>query len=207
MAPITILADSRGIYLENYIPDSILRFVDIRFYSGLTLNELGSNIHRWGFLRHTRKVYIMLGINDCTVLDHASHTVRLTTPYVSGLFARLKGRIQDIEIALKREFPTVRIVFCPLYGLDIGRYNKAHSTYRYQETLNQAVPMINAYISRVNERNRVRTPFYCNAIHRYRPKKKTYVHLYERLVDGLHPGDQALKIIADYMLRCLNEDL
>ena len=165
------------------------------------------NLPRWGFLRGTRKVYIMAGINDCTVLDRASHRVRLATPYCTGLLVRLKHEIREVERVLKREFPTVRFTFCPLYGLDIARYNKSQGVYRYQEFLNQAIPMINSYISRVNELNRVRTPFYCNVIHRYRPRKSTYVHLYSRLSDILHPGYQALKSIASYVIRCLEEDL
>ena len=32
---------------------------------------------------------------------------------------------------------------------------------------------------KLNEKNRVRTPFLCNVIHQSRPKKGTYTHLYE----------------------------
>ena len=132
MAPITIYTDSIGMYLQYHIPDNILRFTDILFYSGLTLNELSRNLPHWGFLPQTRKVYIMVGVTDCTVLDRASHRVRLVTPYDTGLFVRLKHQIHEAERVLKREFPTVRSTFCPLYGLDLVRYNKCQGTYRYQ---------------------------------------------------------------------------
>ena len=207
MAPITIITDSRGMYLEDYFPERLLKFVDIRFYSGITLNELIQNLPRWAFLRQTRKVYIMIGINDCTLLDKPSRTVRVVTPFISGLYSRVKNSIRDVETVFKREFPAVRITICPLYGLDIGRFNKSDHEYRYQGALNEAILLINQHISRVNERNRVRTPFLCNVIHRYRPKRRSYIALYDRLIDGLHPGDYALERIADYLIRCIDEDL
>ena len=194
-------------YLESYIPDNMLRFIDLRYYCGLTLQRLILNLPNWKFLRQTRKVYIMVGINDCTALDKTSHTVRLTTPFVSVLYYKLKNAYRDLILALNREFPTVRVVICPLYGMSIQRYNKEVTVYRYQETLDNLVPMINLYINRLNEKNRVRTPFINNVFHRYRPKRKCYVHLYERLEDGLHPTTFALEKIAAYMIRCISEDL
>ena len=207
MAPITLITDSRGMYLENYFPNHLLRYVDIRYFPGMTLRELSTNLPRWRFLRQTRKVYIMLGINDCTVLERATHTVRLVTPYASGIFVRLKTVLAEIETIFKRDFPTVRITFCPLYGLDVGRYNKSPLPYRYQDSLDQAIILINSHISRTNARNRSRTPFLCNVIHRLRPKHHIYIHLYERLIDGLHPGGLALKKISEYLTRCIAENL
>ena len=207
MAPITIIADSRGMYLENFIPDNILRFVDIRFFSGLTLQKLIQNIPNWSYLRQTRKLYIMVGINDCTTLDKTTHTVRLPTPFTSGLYSKLKTSFRDLMLVIRKEFPTVRIVICPLYGMSVQDYNKETHRYRYQDTLDNCIPMINQHICRINEKSRVRTPFIANIFHRYRPKKNCYIHLYDRLEDGLHPNTMALKKIAAYLIRCIEEDL
>ena len=207
MLPITVITDSRGMYLEDYIPDNILRFVDIRYYSGLTLHRLIQNLPNWKFLRQTRKVYVMVGINDCTALDRTTHTVRLHTPFVSGLYYRLKSAYRDLILALNKEFPTVRVVICPLYGMSVQCYNNDIHVYRYQETLDNVIPMINRYICGLNEKSRVRTPYICNVFHRYRPKRKSYIHLYDRLEDGLHPNALALEKIAEYMIRCFVEDL
>ena len=42
-----------------------------------------------------------------------------------------------------------------------------------------------------------------NDYHRYRPRRRCYAHLYDRLRDGLHPGNLALEKIAAYLIRCL----
>ena len=193
-------------YLEDYIPDHLLRFVDLRFYSGLTLHRLIHDIPNWKFLRQTRKVYIMVGINDCTSLDKTTHTVRLTTPFVSGLYSQLKQAYGNL-LVMSKEFPTVRVVICPLYGMSVQCYNRESYEYRYQGTMDNLIPMINSHICKLNGRSRVRTPFINNVFHRYRPKRKCYVHLYDRLEDGLHPSAYALKKIATYLIRCFEEDL
>ena len=139
--------------------------------------------------------------------DQYSHTVRLVTPFTCGLYAHLKSLLVRLEWEFKCAFPAVRLVICPLYGLDINVYNKCYGVYRYQDALDCFIPKINAYISKVNERNRVRTPFICNVLHRHRPKKNSYIQLYHRLRDGLHPGEFAQRKIVVYLLRCFEEDL
>ena len=84
------------------------------------------NLPNWKFIRQNRKVYIMVGINDCTLLDLHSHTVRLVTPFTSGLYVLFKSLLTNLEDVFKCEFPTVKLTICPLYGQDISVYNKSH---------------------------------------------------------------------------------
>ena len=206
MENIILLTDSRGKTLEECFSTEVLSYLDIRVYNGLTLHELNFHLQQYRFIQRANLMYIMVGVNDFTVLDRATHTVRLVTPFLSGLLMRLKNEINSFDIDMKKYFPRVPFIIFPLYGLDINAYNKMEGTYRYQGVLDTAVVKINDYIGKVNARNRRINPFISNVIHRYRPKTGEYVTMYEKLWDGLHPSRETQEKIAGYLLRSFHKN-
>ena len=190
--------------ITTRFPDQVLRSTSIRPHKGLTLHVLNERLHQYRYIVGAKMLYIMVGINDFTVLDRRSHTVRLVTPFLSGLILHLKNEISSFEITMKRLYPATPYIICPLYGLDVGTYNRQEDMYRYQHVIDQAVVRINIHIGRVNARNHQTTPFLCNVIHRYRPKAGIYIHMYEKLVDGLHPTNSTQRKIATYLQRSFN---
>ena len=201
MENILLITDSRGTTLEDCFTNEQLLHLEIRPFKGLTLHELNERLPSYSFIKRVNKLYIMVGINDFTILDRQTHTVRLVTPFASGLIIRLRNEINQLEITMKRYYPNTPYVLCPLYGLDVSVYNKHAGTYRYQDVLDQAIIRVNMRIGQLNTRNGQTAPFICNVIHRYRPKKKEYITMYEKLQDGLHPSETTQRKIAKYLLR------
>ena len=207
MKNILLLTDSRGSTLERCFKDEQLEKLDIRPFKGMTLHELNDRLPHYKFIARADILYIMIGINDFTVLDRVSHTVRLVTPFVSSLILRLRNEIYQLEASMKKHFPHTPYIMCPLYGIDVNAYNKQEGIYRYQDVLDQAIIRVNMCIGKLNARNGQTPPFICNVIHRYRPKKKTYVTMYEKLEDGLHPSEATQFKIANYLLRSIDRQI
>ena len=201
MENIVIISDSRGKTLENCFSTETLSHVDIRHFNGLSLHELNIMLPKYKFIANATVVYIMAGINDFTVLDRHTHTVRLETPFESGLIFRLKNEINTLNSTMKKYYPAVPFIICPIYGLDLNVYSKLPGTYRYQEVLDRAVIKVNNHIGKVNTANSQVNPFLNNIIHRYRPKTGKHITLYERLWDGLHPTDETQRKVAGYLIR------
>ena len=189
--------------MERFFPDSMLRYVDIRHYIGLTLNLLSERLPNWKFVNRADLVYYMVGINDFTELDHTTHTVRLVTPFTSGLIDKLKTELNNLVSTMKSHFPHIYFIVCPLYGVDIGRYTRSPEAYRYQESLDLAIVKVNILIGRLNSRNNQLYPFISNVFHRYRPRTRQYITLYDRLMDGLHPDDNAQRKVVGYLRRSI----
>ena len=204
MENIILLTDSRGKTLEECFTTEVLSYLDIRAYNGLTLRELNQNLPKYRFLQQASMAYIMVGVNDFTILDRATHTVRLATPFLSGLLVLLKNEISTFDMTMKKSFPGTPYILCPLYGLDVNVYNKMEGSYRYQDVLDAAVVKINDYIGKLNARNNQINPFISNVIHRYRPKIGAYITMYEKLWDGLHPSKATQEKIAGYLLRSIH---
>ena len=201
MEKILIISDSRGTTLEQCFTNEALSKLDIRPFKGLTLLELNECLPRYKFVSGASILYIMVGINDFTVLDQCTHTVRLVTPFVSGLIIRLRNEINQLEFIMKKHYAGTPYILCPLYGLAINVYNKQQGSYRYQDVLDQAIIKVNSHIGKLNAKNGLSPPFICNVIHRYRPKKKTYITMYGKLTDGLHPTMSTQRKIAKHLLR------
>ena len=191
--------------MEDYFPTSMLTYLDIRHYNGMTLHLITERLPDLKYIKDTSMVYFMLGINDFTSLDHSTHKVRLVTPFVSGLIDRLKTELRNLVAAMKRYHPTTAYIICPIYGIDINAYNKSPGQYKYQNSVDQAVVRVNNHIGKLNATNKqlYRYPFLSNVIHRYRPKTGIYVTLYDRLRDGLHPTNEAQRKIVGYLRRSI----
>ena len=205
MENILLLTDSRGTTLETCFTNEQLKNLDIRPFKGLTLRELNTRLPQYKFIARADVLYIMVGINDFTTLDRVTHTVRLVTPFVSGLIVRLRSEINQLETTMKKYYPNIPYILCPLYGLNVNVYNKQKGTYRYQDVLDQAIIKVNSQIGKLNTRNGQTPPFICNVVHRYRPKTKIYLTMYENLDDGLHPTETTQRKIAKYLLRSFNK--
>ena len=130
MENIIIITDSRGKTLEKCFSTDVLSYLDIRVYNGLTLHELNHDLPQYRFLQRANMIYIMVGVNDLTILDRTTRTVRLVTPFLSGLLVRLKNEVTALDVAMKKYLPGIPYILCPLYGLDVNVYNRMKGTYR-----------------------------------------------------------------------------
>ena len=201
---IVIVTDSRGTTLDIHFTASMLEFIDIRHYNGLTLHILNERLPKLHYIKEATMVYFMLGVNDFTVLDHCTHKVRLVTPFVSGLIVKLKNELQNLVSNMKHLYPTTAYIICPIYGLDINKYNKLPGQYKYQSSVDQAIVRVNIFIGKLNTSNNQLCPFLSNVIHRFRPKAGTYITLYDRLWDGLHPNKETQRKIVGYLQRAIH---
>ena len=154
-------------------------------------------------------VYILAGINDISILDRKTRTVRSRFGEVDGATSYLIDQLGSLYRAVHRVSPTTKIVTCSLYGIDLATYNKATVPHPDQDLVNNIIATANKLIIAMNIENNVLTPRISNIIHRYNGHTKRPQHMYLRLRDGCHPTEETQQKIAKYLARSIisNRDL
>ena len=69
-------------------------------------------------------VYVLAGINDCTVLNRESYTVSLVSTDPMDIADMLEMRYRQLITSVRAEVPGVPLVICSLYGIELNTYNR-----------------------------------------------------------------------------------
>ena len=196
MASVCVLSDSRGRHLS-------MRHAENVFYSGATLEDLVHNYVRdYGEYNHDT-IYLAGGVNNMTIRMRSTGHINLISADHRIIMDVILDEIQLAKSQLKREYPAMSVVICPLYGLDIGAYNKVYMRHPRQTTIDTVIPEMNRWINHFNIQEDVFTPRLANVIHRYMGPFHDMLHLYDRLYDGLHPDWVTSNHITHYLDRTI----
>ena len=153
-------------------------------------------------------VYIAMGINNLTCYDSASRTCTLMYNTPIELAYHLVNTIKDTLARLRNLFPDLPVVVNSLYGMDLSYYHdRGCYSQIEQQTLDNAIDLINAEIVAINQENNVLTPHISNVIHRFNRTKKSNDTLYCRLYDGLHPSFETQAHIASVLARTMHSNI
>ena len=197
-----VFTDSRGRRLNECIQienDSGCP-IYVYFFPGAGLQKLTEEALQYARHNPSHTIYIMGGINDFTKRD--PQTKRVTFPFTNfdQLASHVVHLLLEADCTLRQRKPDTMFVFCPIVGMDLGRYAKIHDA-NAQLILNQAVHAINEQITVLNKTNRCITPWTASAVLKSRHGK--IYEQYEHLYDGLHPSESALKSWAKVFIRAV----
>ena len=152
----------------------------------------------------TSHYYIAAGICDTTTKLSGPGYQEVIFNDSDELLTRIKDSIRnlDMHVLKQKAIP----VFCTIYTMNIKAWNLHRLKQRktkflmhkdeyelMQENLNKAIDIINDLLVKTNIKNQVATPLTHMAITKNR-RGKRYT-LYNELVDGCHPGDEAISKI------------
>ena len=199
MSSVCVLSDSRGRYVS-------MRYADNVFYRGATIEDIvDSYIRDFGENNHAT-LYLAGGINNTTIRMRSTGHVNMRSADHRIIMDIVLDEMQLAKSRLKREYPYMSIVVCPLYGLDIGVYNQVYTRHPRQTAIDTAVPEINRWVNHFNIQENAFTPRLANVIHRYMGPERDMLHLYDRLYDGLHPDWITSNHITHYLDRAIGNN-
>ena len=190
---VLILTDSRGQYLQGYLPESDELKYHVIHQGGANFNTLADlavlNAH------HYKPDYIVIFGGLCNI------TIR----YKKTKYTELRDHptsIQDnfpdamLNLSMKIGVVTnVPVMFCPVVGVDLKRYSHIDHYHPHQDMLNDLVVDLNQYITSVNAYHGVPTPWIATQYHKYNGPGNIS-HRYGWLEDGCHFESDALINVA-----------
>lgn len=187
----------RGMQPENV--DSVLCFPGADW--DFLLSYVCQHLIEW----KSSLVYILTGPVELTVLDRSRREVALRQEYS---YKALEARITQLK---KYQ---IYVVVCTATPMHFSRYNSRCMNPLYidyyeemTEHLTQSVIKLNQAITETNRRNNFATPFVHSFILKRMRGEYKFRHQY--LVDGLHPGMDAIRhmemVISENIPKTINK--
>ena len=204
---VVVFTDSRGFKLEEYL-GNMTQYATVEVIRRAVIQDLVNPITTYVRAELPDAVYVLAGINDCTILDRENRTVSLSDLDPVGLANTLESRYRNLITSVRAEISGVPMVICSLYGIDLNTYNRipGSEVHTHQNLINLAIEFTNSRIVQINREYRVFTPRISNVIHRWHSRRHCLEHLYHRLADGLHPLDETQVKIARNLFNCMTEN-
>ena len=149
-------------------------------------------------------VYFLVGIPDITMkVSRGAYEETILTKSQEKLTTDLNNKILELKSAVKDK--GCRVCVCTIAPLDIEKWNRHRLTIRktthlehqaqykeWQKTIERAIIQIDKFNIEINIANHMITPFVGDTV---MTKKGSRVKKhYEKFPDGLHPGDELIKI-------------
>ena len=155
-----------------------------------SVTENGLNLLRE---RHYDACYLFAGVNDLTKL-YAKRYCVLSYSDTPSLVDSITDKFKTARTKLMRLTPNT--IICHLIGISLADYNKLDvgAMSNNQNILNMSTYHVNHAINSMNSDRNSIGPWLSDTIHANINGR--HVHKYARLIDGLHPTDQTLKIWA-----------
>ena len=197
-----VLTDSRGRYLQEVL-DSLVGYGPlVCFRPGATINSMYSEILELSTHLQVSALYILVGVNDTTWRD--KKLKRTFAPYFTA--DELCGDITEkivylIHYALN-DCRIPKVIFLPIVGLDLARYNKDLGENPWQHVIDEGVKMVNTNIISLNAAFGHSTPMIHQSIYKSKGHGKTKT-FYGRLWDGLHPRGDILERWGEGILKAM----
>ena len=201
---VVVFSDSRGVKLGEIL-DTMTQYAHVEVIRGAVISDLTDPIIGYVKAELPDAVYVLAGINDCTILDKENRTVSLLDLDPVNLASSLDSKYRHLISTIRADVPGVPVIICSLYGIDLNAYNRVADTgvHVHQNLVNLAIEFANSKIVQINREYRVYTPRISNVIHRWHSRKHCLEHLFHRLADGLHPCDDAQVKIARNLANCM----
>ena len=169
------------------------------------------------FVPGKKIVYFVAGIPDICSLDRKKFENYEESCLEKGVdhVERFKSVILEVESIMKSI--NCKVVFATVTTMSFHVWNnnrlsqgktsflKYENEYEnMQEKLNSCLHEINNFITSVNSRNQVLTPFLHSPVQKCKKGKIRYI--YSKLVDGVHPGDDLVRIWIERMNEVIEQN-
>lgn len=109
-----------------------------------------------------------------------------------NLLAHMKSVFSQAWDLAQELYPTTKIKFSGLCGLDLNRSNGMCGYHKLQQVIDNVIESINQFIVELNFRAGAYQPKLTSKVHK-RSKKHGHRKQYRLLDDGIHPGTTVLK--------------
>ena len=201
-----IFDTSRGRHLDLHVKPKNEAVVFFR--SGAKITQLKaeacSKIQYYKRKYDIIHVYFLVGIPDITIkVSRGAYEETILTKSQEKFTTDLNDKILELTSAVKDK--GCRVCVCTIAPLDIEKWNRHRLTIRktthlehqaqykeWQKTIERAIIQIDKFIIEINIANHMITPFVGDTA---MTKKGSRVKKhYEKFPDGLHPGDELIKI-------------
>lgn len=198
---ILILADSRGIGLKQELSRSMVPNFWLIIRKGSPTREIVTRAALEIKAYEPSQIYILTGICSITHLNRSYHTVSPRFPCPEEAARSYENDMQQVVLQinhlLHRRKPL--IIFAPVVGLDMAKYNRRTDITDYltpqQQIINNSVKSINAVIIQRNSALDIATPWLQRTIHRNKNGKTTNGY-YRLAPDGCHLSQNLREIWA-----------
>lgn len=178
-----VILDSRGIPVQRLIDDP---GVVCRSYRGARLQDITRHAEDLIPVIRPTSCLIVAGVINLTHKNRRNGMVILIyyDPFeLANFVIRLINRMRLRLISL---FPTTKICFGGIIGINLNKYNKLEGFSPYQWIIDEAIRQINAYLRLLCQQSQLYYPRLTSKVHAYyRGKPKNN---YRLLYDGLHLG-------------------
>lgn len=129
---------------------------------------------------------LLCGINDVTVLNRESRTIRPRLTDSFDLANYIIGLILQGRRELTALYPDTRFIFGGIIGVALNTYNQLPGNSPLQLVVDDMITQVNCYLRLLNQLVLVSQPRLTSKVHCWRKgTRKNYYHL---LHDGLHLG-------------------
>lgn len=177
------LFDSRGIPVQRMMDNPA---VVCRSYRGARLQDIARHAEELIPVIRPTSCLIVAGVNNLTHKNRHNGTVLLIYYDPFELANHIIRLVNRMRIRLTRSFPTTKICFGGVIGMNLNKYNKLDGISPYQWILDEAIRQINAYLRLLCQQSQLYYPRLTSKVHAYyRGKPKNN---YRLLSDGLHLG-------------------
>ena len=198
MANVLLLTDSRGSKFQTTIDLELQRrhstcSIKVEYVRGGTIETVTEKGLKLLKERHYDACYLFAGVNDLTK-QYAKRYCVLSYYDIPSLVDSITDEYETARSKLLKLTPN--IIICHLIGISLADYNKLDEggMSHDQKIINMSTYHVNHAINSMNSDRNAIGPWLSDSIHANINGR--HVHKYARLIDGLHPTDQTLKIWA-----------
>lgn len=184
-----VISDSRGRFLQDYLTTDRIK---VLFYSGATLERMLRLSHSKCLSSMPKYILILGGICNMSQKNRRTGEVTLRFTTEEDLLVSMKSDFLRAWELAHELYPTYKIIFSGLCGLDLNCCNGLPGYHRLQPVVDSVIGSINQFIVELNFRAGVFQPKLTSKVHR-RSNKYGCRNQYRLLDDGIHPGITVLK--------------
>ena len=178
-------------------------------YPGFGMDKIQDSVIMRLRAREYKCIYIMAGICDITEKNKRTGVITLGLKSVEDIVTTIMAKYNALLKAIEKEKKITKVVFCTMVGvhLNLANYREQDDEMRTRETrlaviddigehedqqiLNKGIEELNVLIANLNKVNKVSTPFIDRHLHhKVGAKKKSIVHRYHKLQDGVHADER-----------------
>ena len=199
----TILSDSRGRFLQTELHHLSGLHVPVIHKSGAGFARLGRELNYLTRWHNVSTLYILAGINETTWKDPISGRVFAIHNTPEDLCDDITDGIERLIWHAYANCGVQNVVFIPIVGIDLARYNGDDHVNPQQQIIDQGLRLVNDNIIAINAAHNLHTPMLHQHIVKSMGHGKWKI-MYSRLYDGLHPRWDTLERWAGGLLRAMS---
>lgn len=177
-----VFTDSRGKCLDAYLDHDNIK---VKFFKGAGILQLVDLADQYICSFKPTCVLFIGGICDMTYKDTTAQDVKLRFTSYYPLLNHLSEKFSTARSLVSTRYPSLKVAFGGLCGMDLNRYNGLLGRSYYQSVIDMVIVAINLQIEEDNIANRLIHPTLTRKIHK-RSRKQGIRNQYRLLYDGLH---------------------